>query len=443
MFPTCLIHLKHTGKLRRERTVLSLSIVSSFLLLLLAACSTGVPVESQSPGTQTIAPTSANVPSWFARAKKQSFLSHGQYIAAEAIAVASALCGTQTNEYYTDDPAMTEVIAYWKRACQNADGSLCADAQSGNLQCVEFVSGVFAMIDDELPYGADANQFWQLYQGKSNWREIPVTSVPADAPALGDMMVWSGNASGHLAIVVDQQAPTKESDGYIEVAQANAANAFERLTWHTNGQIDSWSSYQLQGFIRQQEIAPCLRPQATPLQEQWETLAIEAAVQYGIPSKYFLRQLCQSGFRSEDQQGHPLVSSTGAIGIAQLPESIAAHIPRCVINFVANAPNCDRFPGSLPAGSGIDPMKPVEALPAAAYEMSALYSHYLHHKSMQMPQDEIAGYKMALAAYNAGAPIVDKALNACGKMHWLGCLDRQQKDHSSKNYISIVLKVMS
>ncbi len=316
---------------------------------------------------------------------------------------------------------------------------MCLDARSGNLQCVEFVSGVFAQIDDELPHGGDAQQFWQLYQGKAGWQEIPASAVLKNTPELGDVIVWTGNSVGHLAIVVDQQAPTRQSEGYIVVAQSNAAHAFERLIWHGNGQIDSWSGYQLQGFIRQREIAPCLQQQATPLQKQWETLAVQAAVQYGVPSKYFLRQLCQSGFRSEDQQGHKLVSSTGGIGIMQLSESVAAHIPRCVINFLANAPNCEQLPGSLPAGMGIDPGQPGEAVPAGAYEMSRLYSHYLHTKGIQIPQDAVEAYTMALAAYSAGKTAVDSSVNDCGKKRWLLCLDGRQKVHDTRKYVDAIL----
>lgn len=418
-------------------TWLTLALLSSLFLLLAACGGTG----TTQPAVEHLAPGAASIPAWFSGAKKQGFRSHGQYIAAKAIALASALYGPQANQYYADDPSLASVIAYWKQSCQNSDGSLCADARSGSLQCVEFVSAVFAQIDDELPYGGDANQFWKLYQDKSGWQELSagMLSHAKALPELGDIMDWSGNGVGHLAIVIDQQAPTGSSDGYIVVAQANAASAIERLTWHRNGQIDSWPGYQFLGFIRQQELAPCLQQQVTPTQQAWETLAIEAAVHYGTPSRYFLRQLCQSGFQANNQQRQPLLSSSGAIGIAQLPESVAVHIPRCVINFVANAPNCEQLPGSLPTGTGINPALPEEALPAAAYEMSLLYSHYLHNKAVQVPQDEVAAYSMALAAYNAGTTAVDQAVSTCGKIRWLDCLDSQQKNHITRNYVHVVL----
>jgi hypothetical protein len=254
---------------------------------------------------------------------------------------------------------------------------------------------------------------------------------------------WSGGTAGHLAIVVDLQVPTKNQDGYIVIAQSNAPNAFEQLTWHTNGQIDSWSGYTLQGFIRQQQIAPCLQQQATPVQQQWEVLAIEAAVHYGVPSKYLLGQLCQSGFQTTNSQGQLVVSATGGIGIAQLSSSVAAHIPRCVVNFVDNAPNCNQMPGSLPTGTGIDPKQPSEAIPAAAYQMSVLYQHYLANKVIQQPQDDLDAYKMALAAYNAGEAVVDSTVQSCGRTGWQGCLNEQQKDHHTTTYVNTVLGTSS
>jgi len=306
------------------------------------------------------------------------------------------------------------------------------------LQCVEFVSGAFASIDDQLPYIGNADQFWNLYRDKSGWQEIPASAVRTEHPVVGDMMAWSGEDSGHLAIVVDVQVPTGNQDGYIEVAQANAPGAFEQLTWHANGQIDSWSGYTLQGFIRQQQLAPCLQKQATPEQQQWSVLAIEAAVHYGVPSRYFLNQICQSGFQATDQQGKPVVSTNGGIGIVQMPASMAAQVPRCVTNFVNNAPDCMKMPGSLPTGVGIDPTKPAQALPAAAYEMYTLYQHYLQNKFIHAPQDDVLAYTMALAAYNAGTVTVDNAVNSCQKQ-WLDCLNQQQPDHQTSNYVHAIL----
>jgi len=388
---------------------------------------------------QQIEPVAVEAPTWVDAAKKQGFATHGQYIAAQAIAMATSLYGPQKNMYYADDSTLAPAIAYWQRTCKNTDGSLCSAAQSGNLQCVEFVAAIFAALDDELPYIGDANQFWAHYQEQPGWQEIPTSALGTRAPTLGDIVTWSGGKTGHLALIVDLQPPMHGQDGYITVTQSDASDTFDQLTWHTNGHIDSWSGYTLQGFIHQQEIAPCLQLQATPTQLHWETLAAQAAVHYGIPSKYFLRQLCQSGFQATDSAGQVITNPTGASGIAQLPSKVAAQTPRCTINIVNNAPNCAQMPGSLPSGKGIDPTKPEEALPAAASVMSMLYEHYL--QNMQAPQDGFRAYTMALAAYNAGTDTVDKAVKSCGKQQWLSCLDRMQPDHHTRNYVDTILGI--
>jgi hypothetical protein len=388
-----------------------------------------------------IKPVAVSAPTWVDNNKQQGFATQGQYLAAQAIALSYNIYGSQENEYYADDPMLSPAIAYWKRSCQAANGSLCTDAQSGNLQCVEFVAAVFAIVDDELPYIGDASRFWVLYQDQPGWQEIPAGAVRQQAPAPGDIVAWSGGNAGHLAMVVDVQPPVQGHDGSITIVQTEAEDLFAKLTWHANGRIDSWPGYTLQGFIRQQAIAPCLQQQSTPQQRRWEALAMQAAVHYGTPVKYLLRQICQSGFQATSSTGHALISATGAVGIAQLSPQIAAQVPRCVINFVANSPDCAHMPGSLPSGQGIDPTKPQEALPAAAYEMSVLYTRYRQNKLVHGPRSALQAYTMALAAYNAGTTIVDKAVNSCQEQNWLTCLNQWQPDHHTQEYIDAVLGI--
>ncbi|GHO94368.1 hypothetical protein KSF_044160 [Reticulibacter mediterranei] len=426
----------------KQKVAASILLALVVLALVLFLAARGSTAARQSTATSSVAPQPVSSPTWVDRQKKQGFRSQSQYIAAEAIIMARNLYGKQANQYYADAATMKTAYAYWQRTCQHADGSLCEAAKSGNLQCVTFLAGVFASIDDELPYVGDANRFWDLYQHKEGWQEIAPGAIQTSAPMLGDLVVASGGRAGHLAIIVDLKAPAKGQDGSITVAEANAPSAFEQLTWHANGQVDVWSGYRFQGLIRQQEIAPCLRQQATPTQQQWAALAMEVAVHYGTPEKYFLRQICQSGFQISDARGHALISSSGGIGIAQLPANIARNIPRCVTNFVQNAQNCDQRVGSLPTGVGIDPTVPAQALPAAAYTMSILYNHYRQNPLVQTAQDTLAAYTMALAAYNAGPSVVDNAVNTCGSVKtagWLSCLDHQQADHHTRDYIRAVL----
>jgi hypothetical protein len=431
--------LEQRWDMGRWRTGLSLLLLLIFWLTFWLRLRTVLPMPPAAAHQAWSKPGAVDAPAWVGSMKQQGFATHGQYLAAQAVALSYNIYGPQKNEYYADDSTLSPAIAYWKRACQTSNGSLCADAQSGNLQCVEFVAAVFAVTDDELPSIGNADRFWTLYQEQPGWQEVPASAVRQQAPALGDMVAWSGGHAGHLAMVVDVQPPTHGHDGSITVVQTEAADLFDKLTWHANGRIDSWQGYTLQGFIRQQEIAPCLQQYSTPQQQRWEVLAIQAAVHYGTPSKYLLRQICQSGFQTTGSTGHVMISATGAVGIAQLPPNVAAQIPRCVINFVDNAPNCAQMPGSLPAGKGIDPTKPQEALPAAAYEMSVLYAHYRQNKAVQGSRSNLQAYTMALAAYNAGSAIVDQAVNSCQEQHWLNCLDQWQADHHTQKYIDAVL----
>src|SRR5437879_8010384 len=137
------------------------------LLLFLSSCSS-LPATV---AVQRVEPQPTGWPSWEQFGKKQIFTSHGQYIAAETLALAHSLYGSQYNEYYADDPMLTSVLAYWQSTCQASNGSLCAEARSGNLQCVEFITGAFAAIDDELPYVGNANTFWNAYRNEAGWQE--------------------------------------------------------------------------------------------------------------------------------------------------------------------------------------------------------------------------------------------------------------------------------
>jgi hypothetical protein len=151
-------------------------------------------------------------------------------IAAGAISLAAHLNGPLLQSYNAGDPFMTNVVAYWQRTCANRDGSLCTYAQSGNLQCVEFVTGAFSLAHIALPYAPDAHYFWGDYKNLSGWREI---AVRTGLPQMGDIIVWHSwqydalskrriEMPGHVAIVVNVVAPRGAMPGMIYFAQANA-----------------------------------------------------------------------------------------------------------------------------------------------------------------------------------------------------------------------------
>ena len=232
--------------------------------------------------------------------------SHFQYVASggvkaqalmrAALLLQSKISGSRANTYDQSDPFMQQmVIPYWKQSCQNPDGTLCDLAKPGNLNCVEFVTAVFALTSDPLPVHPDAETFWTTYQHRAGWLEIPSpSSFPGSArvaPQLGDMMVWKGGRHteqqadgrivpveyGHIAIIVSFFPPSVGEDGFLEVAQANAPGnkwgpgATDRpgntytMVMHPDYTISTWGSgldtktspptmygaYSVLGFIRQ------------------------------------------------------------------------------------------------------------------------------------------------------------------------------------------------
>ena len=105
-------------------------------------------------------------------------------------------------------------------------------------------------------------------------------------------------------------------------------------------------------------------------------IARQAAASAGIPPDYFVRQINEeSGFNPYAR------SAAGAVGIAQFLPSTAA-------------------------GLGIDPYDPVSSLYGAARYMASLDKSYG------------GDYAKALAAYNAGPPVVTRAVNS-GGTNWL------------------------
>jgi hypothetical protein len=194
-------------------------------------------------------------------------------VATAALALQQHIFGSRSNEYDQGDPFMQAVIGYWAHSCPGSGpGGICALAQSGNLQCVEFVTAAYWLGGDPLPAAPNAQDFWTVYQHEAGWQAIP--SPTPQAPALGDLIVFAGGAHleegsmveyGHIGIVVGFDAPSATRNGSIEVAQSNGPGtkwsplstnpwvASDRpgntyiMTVHPDYRIETWGPYTLNG----------------------------------------------------------------------------------------------------------------------------------------------------------------------------------------------------
>jgi hypothetical protein len=459
---------------RKLRIALAMGI---FLLVIVApmfAC--GASQNAQPPSGKTSAP---NNPASGKDGARYTVHTDGDPIATTALVLQENLYGPRANQYDSANPFLTKFINYWKDYCSGT--TLC---DSGNLQCVSFVVGVFGALGHPLPAAliGDGHQFWDHATNLTDWEKISVPLGPnnktLDAkhkPQRGDLIGWSGGAEGrgHIAIVVDLQEPTQDADGWITIADANFpgdrysdvahTGNTSRLTWHYDGRIDNWPNLTIQGFMRQTTMPPMTIPQQfyfnpsllqglvnVPDQNKpWETLAVMASAHYQIYPPFFVNQLnAESGMEPyerdgngnivKDQNGNPKpkTSPNNAIGIAQFLQSAADEIPRCSVNIdTNNSPDCGSKPGSQPSGKGIDPAKPGDAIPAAAYHMRELNNHYQSYCPNQQkqtcPVDSLTSYTRAVAAYNAGQGRIDNDIQQCDRT-WLSCSPSETQNYVIK-----------
>ena len=130
-------------------------------------------------------------------------------IAQMALRIAQHIKGENLDQYDPHDPALQDVISYWKRICNK---TICPEAQPTSLQCAMYVSTVYGMAGHPLPRTSDAVVYWDNYKDQPKSQEIPVKS---GLPKVGDLIVWGGGeittkypaGIGHIAIVVDVQPP--------------------------------------------------------------------------------------------------------------------------------------------------------------------------------------------------------------------------------------------
>ena len=184
----------------------------------------------------------------------------GIQIAQSAQLLEAHVYGPWSNEYsLTNDPLMQSVYQFWVESC-GANGVICTEAVSGNLQCVEFVTGAMYLSGIRLPYVGDAITFWDGYADQSGWDRVATSQ---SYPQLGDMVVWQGGDFGHIAIVINVVLPTASQDGSVTVAQGNgmgnrwdASQSSDPGNWYTmplhpDGSVQTWAGYTVLGYIRQ------------------------------------------------------------------------------------------------------------------------------------------------------------------------------------------------
>jgi hypothetical protein len=189
-----------------------------------------------------------------------SSTANGTQIAASAQLLEEHVYGPWSNEYdVTNDVLMQSVSQFWIESC-GANGVICPEAISGNLQCVEFVTGAMYLSGIRLPYVGDALTFWDGYADQAGWERLATSQ---SYPQLGDMVVWQGGAYGHIAIVIHVALPTESQDGSVTVAQGNgmgnrwdASQSSNPGNWYTmplsrDGSVQTWTGYTVLGYIRQ------------------------------------------------------------------------------------------------------------------------------------------------------------------------------------------------
>jgi Transglycosylase SLT domain/CHAP domain len=291
-------------------------------------------------------------------------------------------------DVYWDAGMPQQVINFWESHCPRGSGCW-IDWQSGNLQCVQLVTGAYALAGAPLPKASNAIDFWALYAGLAGWSEILSYTTPRHLPLPGDIMVWSGGSIyGHVALVTGVVPPDSGHDGSITITQANGPGSF------INGQfvpgvvtqplapdleVRTWPGYQVLGYIRPNSV--------------YVDLAAQYAKAEGLDPTLFIRQI-----RVESDFNPNAVSTAGAIGIAQFLPSTAANL-------------------SPP----VDPTDAVASLAAMAHYMATKINTYG------------GDYAKALSAYNAGDGTVQNAVSTYGT-HWL-----EHMPSETINYVNRIL----
>lgn len=187
--------------------------------------------------------------------------SNSQVVAAASL-MAAHLSGPRAQDYGTDFPQA--VVRYWSSVCPEVGNDptkgCFPDWQSGNVQCVMFVTGAYALANQMLPAAGNAIDFWALYQKQTGWKEIPASPTAPSAqrglPAAGDIMVWSDDpkfekeAFGHVAVVLSVIPPDAGADGSVTFGEANGPGSVVSQAIAPNMTVRTWAHYTVLGYIR-------------------------------------------------------------------------------------------------------------------------------------------------------------------------------------------------
>ncbi len=319
-------------------------------------------------------------------------------VAAAAALLAGHLTGPRAQSY--DATLPRAVLHYWQQICPPASACY-QDWQPGNLQCVLFVLGAFALAGQKLPVSGNAIDFWTLYRDRAGFREIAAGTA---LPEPGDLMVWwddprvVGEPFGHVAIVLGRMSPQAGHAGSVTFAEANGPGAVVTEPLLPDLSLQTWPHYRVLGYIRALAAStgvPSLSQTTAGESSPYVTLAFSDAEAAGIDPALFVRQI-----EVESHFDPHAVSPAGAVGIAQFLPQTAEKL-------------------------GVNPTDPASALAGAARYMAELLRTY--------DGDEAK----ALAAYNAGPGTVAFAVRA-GGAHW-----QQYLPAETQRYLAAILPGMS
>lgn len=241
--------------------------------------------------------------------------------------------GPDCNDTYYTSAFPAPVIAYGREWCQPHNS--CADWANGSYQCVSFVRGAYSQIYP-MKLTNDAFNLWATYENQPGWQEIPAAAAPdpmqRGLPAPGDVMVFKDLSVGHVAIVMEVKPPTNGENGWIEFANANSSNAYQRMPLMPNLLVDTraWgSTYLVWGYVRPRINASSsltrlsqLDPQQYSSTEEyntWASSACSAAAMTEVLNAYGLHLRIQDVLQVESSLKYitPLDGLTQEVGIAE------------------------------------------------------------------------------------------------------------------------------